>query len=248
MNFNKMKSIKHIYLLSVLALLFSCKKENRCDCIKRTGSIIIEERTIPTFSRIRAEDNVDVFISYDTVQEIKVEAGKNIVPLIETVVEDGVLVIRNKNRCNWTRSYKKEINVYIKTPSIRWISNEGTANIKGLNTLPFDTLDIQTTNSGDIDLVVNNYRLYSHIFGSGDIRLSGNVTEHLCNIGGTSYMYAKDLKTSYTYIDTHTIGPSEVSATDNLVCKIERKGNVYCYGTPTMYQQIIVGTGQLIFK
>jgi len=238
-----------IIFFATISFLFSCKKENRCDCIKRTGPIITEIRKLGSFTKIKAEDNVEIYITQGTTQEIKVQAGKNIAPLIETIIEDGTLIIRNKNRCNWARSYKKELSVYITVPSIRWIINEGTANIKTLNTFVQDTLDVQTTNSGDLELSVNTSQLLSHIFGSGDIRLSGVTYEHACNIGGTAYMYAKDLITSYTFIDTHTIGPSEINVNGGLlVCRIERKGDVYCYGSPTSVQKIITGTGQLYLK
>jgi len=245
-----MKKINYIFLfLFIFSFLPSCKKENRCDCIKRTGPIISEIRNLGSFTKIKAEHNVDIYISQGAVQEIKVQAGKNIVPLIETVIEDGTLIIRNKNRCNWARSYKKELSVYITVPSIKWIINEGTATIKSLNTFVEDTLDVQTTNSGDLDLSVNTSKLLSHIFGSGDIRLQGVTYEHACNIGGTAYLYAKNLTTSYTYIDTHTIGPSEINVNGGLlICRIERKGDVYCYGNPSSVQKTITGTGQLYLK
>jgi hypothetical protein len=244
-----MKKINNILLILVAIFLWvSCKKENRCDCIKRTGPIVSETRNLGHFTKIKAEDNVDVFISQGATQEVKVQAGKNIVPLIETVIEDGTLIIRNKNRCNWSRSYKKELSVYITVSSIKWIINEGTATIKSLNTFTEDTLDVQTTNSGDLDLSVNTSKLLSHIFGSGDIRLQGTTYEHACNIGGTSYLYAQKLHTDYTYIDTHTIGPSEISVAGLLICRIERKGDVFCYGNPTNIQRIITGTGQLYLK
>lgn len=219
-----------------------------CDCIKRTGEIIDEKREVASFYKIKAEDNVNVFITQDTIQEVVVRAGKNIVPLIETAIEDGTLIIRNHNRCNWSRSYKKEISVYIKVRSIKWIINEGTASITSLNAIVQDTLDIQTTNSGDLDLKVNTSRLVSHIFGSGDIRLSGLTYEHSCNVGGTSYMYAKGLETGYTYIDTHTIGPSEIWCNGMLICVIERKGDVHCYGHPTTVNKTIKSTGQLYLE
>lgn len=243
-----MKTKYFIPFIIVLLFFASCKKENRCDCIKRTGPIIEDKRIVGEFHKIKAEDNVEVFIIQDSINEVVVKAGKNIAPLIKTTIEDGTLIIRNKNRCNWSRSYKKEISVYVKFKDLKWIINEGTSNITSLNTVLQDTLDIQTTNSGDLNLKIQSYRLLSHIFGSGDIRLSGNTYEHGCNVGGTAYMYAKELQTSYTYIDTHTIGPSEIYCSGMLICAIRRKGNVYCYGNPTSVQKIIEGSGQLILE
>ncbi|MDQ3046695.1 MAG: DUF2807 domain-containing protein, partial [Bacteroidota bacterium] len=104
-----MKYYKFIFLITFLWSFPSCKKENMCDCIKRTGSVIFETRELPPFDKVYVENNLNVFITQDSVFEVKVEAGKNIVPLIKLEVVDGTLYCRNKNRCSWARSYKNPL-------------------------------------------------------------------------------------------------------------------------------------------
>ncbi len=235
-----------VFFISALVLLFSaCKKENRCDCIKRTGDIITEVRTVKAFDRLQVEQNVNVFITEDPTFEVKVEAGENIVPLIQTVVEDGTLIIRNKNKCNWARAYNKPLNVYIKTPSLAYISMNGTGTIKSLNTLTQDTLDITIENSGNVDLTVNSLKVVSHMFGYGDLTLHGHTNENACSIGGTAFLNCKDLTTSYTWVQSFTLGTCYVTASDLLICRFDDKGDIYCYGHPTTVQQTNNGSGQL---
>ncbi|MBL7882473.1 MAG: DUF2807 domain-containing protein [Bacteroidia bacterium] len=240
-----------VLFLSVLFFvqLFSgCAEENMCDCIKRTGTIINESRALAPFNRVLTEDNLNVYISHDSVQEVIVEAGENIVPLIETDVVNGTLIIRNKNRCNWTRSYDKPLNVYLKMPVIQYIINNGTAPIKSKNIISCDSIDIQTMSSGDIDLLLNVNKINSRIFGSGDVILTGYANEHSCDIGGTAYLYCKNLTTSYTYIHTYTIGPSEIKTTNTMVAKIDGKGDVFCYGNPVNAEVLKNGPGNLYYK
>ncbi len=225
------------YIATVFILFSSCKKENRCDCIKRTGDIITEVRNVPAFDRIFTEQDVDVFITEDVISEVKVEAGENIEPLIETVVEDGILIIRNKNRCNWARSYKKPLNVYIKTPGLKYIHSNGSGNIKSLNTITVDSFDVRIEGSGNIDLDVNNSKVISHIYGIGDLTLRGNCGEHACSIGGASYLYATELNTNYTWIQSYTLGNCYIRATSLLIYRIDDKGDVYCYGNPASVQK-----------
>lgn len=246
----RMVKIKRGTLITALGLiiLFSaCKKENRCDCIKRTGSIITEIREINGFDKIFVEDNLKVFITQDALFEVKVEAGENIVPLIKTEVTDGTLFIRNKNRCNWARSYNKPLNVYIKMPIIKYITSDGTSDIKSLNTITTDVFDVQTKNSGNIELTVNNAKVISHMHGSGDLTLFGTTIEHACDIGGTAFLNCKDLQTTTTWVHTFTTGLCHVS-TSNLTCLIDNIGDVYCYGSPLTVQKIQKGAGQLYFK
>jgi hypothetical protein len=246
--------MKRIIKLSSFFLLFlplffgSCKKENMCDCIKRTGKIIKETRQISGFDKILAENNINVFITEDPVFEVTVEAGENIVPLIITEIIDGTLCIRNKNRCNWTRSYKKPLNVYVKMPKLIYLTSDGTGDVKSLNTITTDTMDVETKNSGNIELSVNCLLVDSHMHGSGDFTVHGRTNEHHISVGGTAYMFASDLQTNYTYIHSYTLGLSYVRASGLLICRIDEKGDIFCYGQPNEVQKIQNGPGQLYIQ
>jgi Putative auto-transporter adhesin, head GIN domain len=233
-----------------IALFSSCTKENGCDCIKRTGPIVTQKREISGFNQIYVNDNLDVYITQDTVFEVIVEAGKNIRGLISTEVRDGVLYIDNNNRCNWTRSYKEPHNVYIKMPEIKYITSNGTGNIKGLNTFTTSEFDIRTKNSGDIELTVNNSRITSHVFGASDLTLHGYTKEHNCDIGGTAFLKCMDLRTNYTWIHTFTTGLSYVVATDSLWCKIDNIGDLYYFGfgKGKVVDKTISSSGQLYLQ
>ncbi len=239
-----------IKIITIVMILFSsCKKENRCDCIKRTGNIITEVRQLPAFDRIFTEQDVDVYITEDTYTEVKVEAGENIAPLIETVVEYGQLIIRNKNKCNWARSYDKPLNVYIKTPGLTYIHSNGSGNIKSLNTITVDSFDVRTEGAGNIELTVNNTKVISHIYGIGDLTLNGFSDQHYCSIGGSSFLYAAGLNTNYTWIQSYTTGTCYIRTAGLLMYRIDDKGDVYCSGNPASVQQIAnEGTGKLYFQ
>ena len=237
-------------LILIINLLFftACKKENACDCIKRTGNIIKETRSLTGFDRIVVENNLNVFITQDSVFEVLVEAGENIVPLIKTEIVGGTLFCRNKNRCNWARSYGKPLNIYIKMPFIKYITSNGTGNINSTNTITVDSFDIQTKNSGNITLTVNSKQILSHMHGSGDVTLQGQTIEHACDIGGTGFLYCEALHTSYTYLHTFTLGLCYVNVTDFLICNIDEKGDVYCYGNPKTIQSSSKSSGKLYIK
>jgi hypothetical protein len=251
MNFklNKKMKIKGftVFLLFFLApfLFQSCKKENMCDCIKRTGDIIKEIRHPGTFENVIVEDNLNVYFVQDSVFEVMVQAGENIVPLIRTEVEGNTLYIRNDNRCNWTRSYDKPFNVVVRLPDVKFITHMGTGKIKALSYFTTDTVDLETKNSGDIEFSVNNTKIRTHMFGYGDITLHGTSSEHACSIGGDGFLYAIDLHVPYTWIQTFTSGLSYIYTTNLLICTIDKDGDVYCFGNPAVVQKVQNGTGQL---
>ena len=240
--------IKALALLFCFAFLSSCKQENMCDCIKRTGRIETTKRWVSNFDKINAEDNVNVIITQDSTFDVEVEAGKNIGWLIETEVVDGTLNIRNKNRCNWARSYKELLNVYVKMPVINYITSNGSGTISSTNTITTSQFQIQIESSGNIQLNVNNSLITSHIFGYGDLTLSGTTHEHDVDIGGCSFLDCRNLSTNTTYIHSFTTGLSYVNATNLLTCNIGLNGDVYCYGKPATVQKTITSSGQLYIE
>lgn len=241
--------IKQLLIISLVVLFFySCKQENACDCIKRTGNIEMTKRWVSNFNKIYVEDNLNVFVTQDSSFDVEVEAGKNVGWLIETDVADGVLNIKNKNRCNWTRSYDKPLNVYVKMPVIKFLTSNGSGTIKSMNTITTDNFDVQIESSGNIELTVNNSKISSHIFGYGDVSLNGTTNEHDADIGGSSFLNCKDLRTHFTYVHSFTTGLCYVNATDSLKCYINLNGDVYCYGNPAKVQKQITGSGQLYIQ
>lgn len=246
-----MKISKHIYTIVVALfaiVLISCKKENSCDCIKRTGPIVTQKREISGFNKIFVEDNVNVFITQDSVFEVVVEAGKNLRGLILTEVIDSTLTIKNKNRCNWARSYKEPLNVYVKMPVIKYITSDGTGKIQGRNIITTNTFDIRTKNAGNIELTVNNSRVLTHMHGAGDVILHGYTNEHYSDIGGTAFLKCQDLETNYTYLHTFTTGICYVKTANTISCKIDKIGDVFCYGNPLTVELQRNGTGQIYLK
>jgi hypothetical protein len=248
---SKMKNIKRSHLIGIfflLALSGACKKENRCDCIKRTGEIIMDVRHPGEFDKILIENNLNVFITEAPELEVTVEAGEHIAPLIKTEVVDGTLIIRNKNRCNWTRSYKKPLNVHVKMPKLKYLTSDGTGNVTSTNTITTDSLDIQTKNSGGIELTITNLLVRTHMHGSGDVTIHGSTSEHDISIGGTAYIFAGDFETAYTYIHSYTLGISYIRAYSLLICRIDEKGDIFCYGNPANVEKTQNGTGQLYLR
>lgn len=215
-----------------------------CDCLKSTGKIITEVRDIKDFDKVRVTDNINLFITQDSLFEVKVEAGKNLIDLLETKVVAGELQIKNKNRCNFVRDYKKPMNVYVTMPVVRYISNDGYGTVRGLNIITTPEFDIQTSASGDIYLDINNKKVISHMFGSGDVYLKGNSAEHHCHIVGNGFVNCSGLNTSYTWLYTRTTGNCYVNCSNFMEVIIDYTGNVYYKGAPKIEAKI-KGEGKL---
>ncbi len=248
MNFRKSRALRFIYFLLLCSVCSACKKENACDCFKRTGDIIHETRNLTGFTQLSIKDNVNVFIIQDSVFEVTVEAGENIVPLISTEVIGTTLVCRNKNRCNWARSYKKPLNIYVHMPLITEIESAGTGNVKSLNTIESPACHLKTTSAGNTELTVNIPELTTSMHGSADLILYGTALSHECDTGGSGFLKAEGLRTNYTYLHSSTLGLCYIYVVNQLDCKLDQKGDIFCYGNPKTVNMTSSSSGKLYIQ
>ena len=240
-------------LFVLLAILFcSCGKTPPCDCFESAGSQSSSVRTgIAYFNQLAVYDNVNVYVTIGSPEQVTIEGGKNLIPNIQTSVSGVVLSLHNGNICNWLRSYKKSIiNVYITMPQLISITNSGYGTVQSQGVITSDSLVLNTTNSpGDIDLNVNARFINAHMFGTADLNLSGTCQTFLCNFfGGTGFVYDSNLVVSdYAFISSNTTGDTYINTTGTLSAAIYSQGNVYYSGSPTTVQYYPDGgSGQLI--
>jgi len=240
--------IKSLTLLIVFApFIISCKKENMGDCFKSTGDISVQYRTLATFDTIEVWDNISVFLTADTFFEVKVEAGEHLLPMIKTEVSNNRLIIKNNNKCNWVRSFKVPINVYVTMPSPGGIINEGNYTFKSMNTLSGRTLMIKMSGSGDVDLKLDIPQLLVNISASdGDLLLDGKAIESYIFCIGSTIVKASSFETEKTYITHHGTGHMYVNASTEIGANIDWIGNVYYSGTANVAYANYTSSGRLI--
>lgn len=236
-------------LLFLIALFTTCKKENMCDCLKRTGDVTTEERTTAPFTKIYVQDRINVIITEDTVagQQITVEAGSKLIGLIRTEVVDGELRIRNDNRCDFTRRYDVPVNVYIRVSNdITKITSKGTGEVTSTNALTDPMIDLETLSAGDISLQVNAGDVYTHQHSQGDVNLRGNASSVIIYNTGGGFTITDECTTPYAWVYTRTTGKITVFPSNLLIVEVEGSGNVYYRGQPGQLNTTINGSGRVL--
>ena len=68
--------------------------------VKGDGNLKKETREVSNFASLSSRGSIDVQISYGTSNSIQVEADENLLPYIETKVENGQLIIQPKKNIN----------------------------------------------------------------------------------------------------------------------------------------------------
>jgi hypothetical protein len=222
-------------LVILIVLYVSCNKENKPDCFKSAGEIIKEQRTLPPFTFIQGHDNIEIILTSDSIQTVVVEAGKNLFPKIITEVNDYGLIIKNNNTCNWVRSHKNTIKVYIGQPALQTIFQYGSENISTQEQIHLPHLLIHQYGRGDIDLNLVSDNIDIDLNGAGNITLTGNanaVTAHTYNLGQVNFgiLNTLGLSCKSLTLKSETQADAYVSADSIMNLKIKNTGNIYYSG------------------
>ncbi|MBA7520758.1 hypothetical protein ES705_12855 [subsurface metagenome] len=229
-------------MLIVIALI-SCSCENMFfNCIHGNGRVIVKERSISYFDEISSSGSFEVFITQDSIHELKVEAENNILPYISTHVRNGRLVIKNRdNRC--IREHEP-IRIYIKTPELYKLKLSGSGLIT-CEDLVTDYLEIDVSGSGEIEIGIETEYIGADVSGSGQIELWGSSVETDLNVSGSGQIRAFDLSQEKCFANISGSGRIYVFINELLDVNISGSGRVYYRGDPELNVRIS-GSGQVI--
>lgn len=166
----KNTTLKIVLSLMIVSLL-SCDTQNSLDCTQTSGTIIVEDVTLPDFTKVVVYQRTRLIIKQGAVQQVRVETGRNLMNEIKLTVVDGRLLIKNENGCNLLRDYGITT-VYITAPNLTEvrtstgldIQSDGILSYQNLTLLSEDTAVEDAYNTdGDfrLDLNVENLKITS---------------------------------------------------------------------------------------
>jgi hypothetical protein len=234
-----------IFLFTVVAFC-SCKKDSG-PCFESVGSSSSETRVLPSFNQISLYDDINLFIAIG-LQQVQIQGGQNLIKSISTDVSNQVLTIKNNNTCDWLRSYKKSvINVYVTVPSLAYVTAYGYGTIQSIDTINIDSFQVETKSASDVQLTIHSKFMAAHLFGSGNLTLTGICSQFNCNFySGSGFVYCNELITGYVFLSSSTTGDSYIYTNGGLSALLYNDGNLYYSGNPTSISCQTYGKGQLI--
>lgn len=171
--------MKKIIYIAILFLIFaSCEIDNVSDCFQSTGSIILTEIEVDSFTKLRFENDISVVLKQDSIQKVVLETGENLLSNIEVKVEDGVLIIKDNHGCSLSREYEVT-KAYISVPNLTEIRNSSPRDITSDGVLNFPNLTLISNTTGNIE--GSNK--------SGDFRLQVDCENFNVSANGQSIFY-----------------------------------------------------------
>ena len=238
------------FFISAVALLFSCKKSEDRKCWKSAGenaSVVID---LPDFKKLILGPHIKFTLVQDTACYAIVTGGKNLLNFIHFDMPEDELSITNGNKCNFLRSYKKEVSVELHLKDLDFIQFEGTKELLCANTLNQDYISVIIRDgAGKFNLDINCFNLNFVItHGWGNFNLSGNVNYLKMEANGSGFGNAYGLMINDSVnVISNSSGDLRIRAnTVPFAAQTKSLGDIYYRGNPSLIEFNKYGEGELI--
>lgn len=212
-----------ILLVSATVLLANCRFAGKR--IKGNEHVTTETRPVSGFTGVSSFGSFDVYVAVGSPAAVKIEGEGNLLPYIETYVENNTLKIQTKEEI-WLRP-RRTIKVFVTAPAFKEIHSSGSGNIIGQTPITDPSkLDFKVTGSGNVTLDVDAPEIAAELTGNGGIKLKGQSKVFDCRLLGNGNLKAFDLKAEETKVNILGNGDAEVYASVKLDVSVGGNGNV----------------------
>jgi len=187
------------------------------------GNVITEKRELPAFHALHSDAVSEITIVQDSIVSVEVKGYENLVPLLLTSVENGVLVITMKKHLHLVGSTHTEVIIHI--PSLDEMEMDGVGSISSQGNFNFK------------DLTIN-------LSGVGSIDLSGQAKKVIINDSGAGAVHCKNLLSDTTIATTSGVGSIRCNAIKYLNATVSGVGSISYTGDPVV-EKTVSGVGSV---
>jgi len=209
------------WLISILVLVMFVGCMNTFNKVKGSGISKTETRTVEAFHAVTLNGSAEVTITVGPQQSVTITADDNVLPIIETDVHGGDLVIGNRE----SYDTKVGVKVAIVTPTLSAFELNG---------------------SGDVTIVgLSGQSFSAKIRGSGDISADGSVDALSASIAGSGDLKLSELKAKKVDVSIAGSGGATVNAEESISASISGSGDIRYKGSPSNVQSNVAGSGSV---
>ena len=204
-----------------------------------SGKVVTETRQISGFDQVELSGIGSLTITQGDKEGLQIDAEDNILPRIETIVQNRTLQIRYQNN-DWQNTVvpTKPIKFLLSVNNINGMELSGAGSITSAN-VKTDNLTISSSGAGSVKIgSLSAKSLTTNLSGLGGCELAGKVNSQNVVISGTGSYNAPDMESQNTTIIISGAGSSTVWSTSSLNVTISGAGSVSYYGSPNVTKTI----------
>jgi len=208
-----------------------------------SDQLVHQGRVIADVHRIELRGPIGLVIKQGGVEQLTLHTDDNIVGLIQTTVNDGVLRIGVRPGASFRTRHAIGATVQLTSLSAITVVGPGEVTCDGLDA---ESLDVTASGPGEVRIdTLHSAAITVLLQGSGAVRLSGNSARQSFVIDGSGELDAAELVGRAVAVRVNGSGTAKLWATQSLSVDIRGSGNVRYRGQPTLTSSL-QGSGRLI--
>jgi hypothetical protein len=211
------------------------------DQVQGNGVIKRQQRELGHFNGVSSTLSAKVEIRIGTTESVTIETDDNLLPLIEAVVEDGILNLRTtkRNMNLQTRTLK----IVVQARALDHISLGGSGSIDS-DALRARKIQVDLGGSGTVNLKgIEADAMSVNLGGSGDVTAAGGTAKNVSmSIGGSGNVKMGQVRSDTVSVTIAGSGAATVWAQKSLSLTVAGSGDVNYYGDPHVTTTVI-GSG-----
>lgn len=249
--------VSGLVLLFFMLMNMACNSEVAPDCLQDSGEVVIMEVSLSEFDRITVFENVTLILKHGDTQKVEIETGEHLLEEVSATVEEGRLLLRDTNDCNYFRDYGLT-KIYVTSPNITeirsstgWpIVSDGVLGYPSLSLISESFINPESeTTDGEFDLEVASNNLSVVVNGIAYFKLSGTVENLSLNIAaGDSRIEAENLVATHINLNHRGSNDMLVFPQESIRGTIRSVGNVISFNRPAVIAVQEDYKGELIFR
>jgi hypothetical protein len=208
--------------------------------VQGSGKLKRETRQVAGFKGLAMALPGQVEVRTGSSEGLSIETDDNLLPLIETVVEDGTLKIRNRNKVNIrTRNLK----IVVQTRGMDRLALAGSGSIDA-DRMAGPRLQFDLGGSGTIRVgKAEGEAIAVNLGGSGDLKVDeGSARKLSASIGGSGTIDMTRVRLDAASVNLAGSGSATLWVQKTLDMSVAGSGDVNYYGDPQV-SKTVIGSG-----
>jgi hypothetical protein len=202
-----MKTLTSLSMALVVGLA-GCNLSSATDRVKGSGITKTEKRSLAPFDSLEVSCHGSIQVHIQRQEGLEISGDDNIIPLITTEVNNGILYIRSSKEYN----SRDELVITVSAPDLKKFVFSGAGKASLSN--------------------VKNDRVEMALTGAGSLTASGETKEADITLSGAGSVDAKNLHAVNAKVNSTGVGSVEIYVTERLDAKSSGIGEINYYGSP----------------
>lgn len=234
--------MKNIFLFGIILsvlILNSCYFPITSE--KGNGNVVKKEVVIPNIQEVLLKGSGDVYITKGEKPSLFIETDENILSLLDTKTTENKITLDTKESISPTK-----LIYWITVSNLEEIKVDGSGDIKVNEGFVSNNFKIAVNGSGDIFIKdLNTESLSILIYGSGDVKISGNGNNSKLEIEGSGDIFMNEFVSKRVNASINGSGDMKINVVDYIKAIINGSGSIGYIGNAPTIETKVNGSGDI---